>query len=284
MKSYNDDNKIIIKVNIKHIIGLLIIVLLLLGLFYTKIIGRKIGSYKLASQTETFVQNNEEPVFKVSKIVLYSSADAVDNSESQVLQDLDISQYTDMSINIDNKSKTNEITEQNTIKQLYIDNIEVQIDSEKGEKILNYKNPYIFGKFKMLENCGNGRIDFKVINTNQENDAANYDEPTIYADCSNPITLGYINKNIITNYSVSEQKKSVTFDGKMLKNENIDFDDLNCIIRFQIHIINNLNQEFVCPVEIENDLNNGKKEIYKQGYVLKTLNAEEQENKFIQLN
>ena len=70
----------------------------------------------------------------------------------------------------------------------------------------------------------------------------------------------------------------------MIKNENIDFDDLNCIIRFQIHIINNLNQEFVCPVEIDNDLNNGKKEIYKQGYVLKTLNAEDQVNKFIQLN
>ncbi len=283
MENYNN-NKIIIKVNIKHIIALLIIVLLILSLFYTKIIGRKIGNYKLASQMETFVQNNEQPVFKLSKIVLYSSADAVDNTQEKVLQDLDISQYTDISISIDNKSKTSEITNQNTIKQLYIDNIQIQIDSHKGEKILNYKNPYIFGKFKMLENCVNNRIDFKVINTNQENDAANYDNPTIYADCSNPITLGYINKNIITNYSVSEQKKSVTFDGKMLKNENIDFDDLNCIIRFQIHIVNNLNQEFVCPVEIDNDLDNKKKEIYKQGYVLKTINGEEQENKFIQLN
>lgn len=279
MRDYNNNEKLIIKINIKHIIGLLIVVLLILSLFYTKIIRTKIGNYKLASQTEKFVIDNENPVFKISKIVLYSNADAIDNSQ-EMLQDLDISQYTDISIKIDNKCKTNEITEQNTIKQLYIDNINIQIDSEKGEKILNYKNPYIFGKFKMLENRGDSRIDFKVINTNQENDAANYDLPTIYADCSNPITLGYINKNIITNYSVSEQKKSVTFDGKMLKNENIDFDDLNCIIRFQIHIINNQNQEFICPVEIENDLNNGKKEIYKQGYVLKTLDFQ---NQFIQL-
>lgn len=279
MRDYNNNEKLIIKINIKHIIGLLIVVLLILSLFYTKIIRTKIGNYKLASQTEKFVIDNENPVFKISKIVLYSNADAIDNSQ-EMLQDLDISQYTDISIKIDNKCKTNEITEQNTIKQLYIDNINIQIDSEKGEKILNYKNPYIFGKFKMLENRGDSRIDFKVINTNQENDVANYDLPTIYADCSNPITLGYINKNIITNYSVSEQKKSVTFDGKMLKNENIDFDDLNCIIRFQIHIINNQNQEFICPVEIENDLNNGKKEIYKQGYVLKTLDFQ---NQFIQL-
>lgn len=282
MKNYNN-NKVIIKVNIRHIIALLVIILLILALFYSRIIGTKIGNYKFSSQTEKFAINNEQPIFKVNKIVLYSSASAVDNSEGEVLQDLDISQFTDISINIDNKTKICDTTEENTIKQLYIDNIEVQIDSEKGEKVLNYKNPYIIGKFKMLENCGNSRIDFKVINTNQENDAANYDEPTFYSDCSNPITLGYINKNLIQGYAVSEQKNSVSFDGKMLKNVDIDFDDLNCKIKFQIHIVNNKNQEFVCPIVIDNDLNNGKKEIY-QGYVLKVQNTYDEDYNFIQLN
>lgn len=282
MKNYNNNQKIEIKLNIKHLIALLTVVILIIGIFYIKIIGTKFTNYKFSNQTEKFATNNEQPIFKINKIVLYSSASAEDKSTGETLQDIDITQFTDISINIDNKSKIQELTEDNTIKSLYIDNMEIEYDSDIGERIINYKNPYIFGKYRSLEDVENNRVDFKIVGTNQENDLANYDEPVFYADCSNPISLGYINKNIVKGYSVSENKNSVTFDGKLLKNANVKFDDLNCKIKFKIHLINNKNQEFVCYVLIDNDLNNRNKEIYK-GSVLKTLDTDSEEYNFIQI-
>ena len=284
MKNYNSSNKkIIIKINIKHIILLLIFILSIMLLFYAKIVHTRIVNYKFSMQTEKFKQDNEEPIFKVNKILLYSSAGAIDNSTGEVLQDLDISQYTDISINIESKKQNNELTDINTVKQLYIDNINIQINSDKGERILNYKNPYLSGKYRMLNNCENGRIDFKIVNTNQENDEANYDEPIFYTDCSNPISLGYLNKNIVQGYCVSEAENSVSFDGKLLKNARANLDEINCKISFQIHLINNKNEKFICPIIIENNVDNDKDEIYN-GYVLKVQNTDDKKYNFIQSN
>lgn len=283
MKSYNNNEKLIIKLNIKTLIGILFAVILILALFYVKIIGTRFGNYKFSNQTEKFTINNERPIFRVDKIVLYSSASAEDNSSEEVLQDMNISQFTDISVNINNKMKREELTDENIVKKIYIDSLNIESESERGEKILNYKNPYIFGKYKTLENVKDNRIDFKIIKSNQENDSANYDEPTYYADCSNPISLGYINKNLVTRYSVSDNKNSVTFDGRLLKNANVKFKDMNCRISFKIHLVNNKNKEFECLVVIDNDLDNKTKEIYK-GSVLKTIETQGEEYNFIQIN
>ena len=224
MKNYN---KIEIKLNSNKFIAILVILALLIGLIFVKIIHTKIVNSKFSKNSTSFVDNNEQPMFKINKILMYSSAGVVDNSIGEVLQDLDISQYTDISIGIDNKGKVQEITDENTVKELYIDNIKIENNSENGERIFNYKNPYLQGKFKMLQNCANSRIDFKILNTNQESDDMNYDEANFYTDCSNPISLGYLNKNIVTRYAVSEKKNSVSFDGSILKNANIDISDIN---------------------------------------------------------
>ena len=176
-----------------------------------------------------------------------------------------------------------ELTDENTVKELYIDNIKIENNAEKGERILNYKNPYLQGKFKMLQNCNNNRIDFKILNTNQESDDMNYDEANFYTDCSNPISLGYLNKNIVTRYAVSEKKNSISFDGSILKNANVDISDINAKISFQIHIKNNKNQEFVCNVILEDNLDEDKNEIYN-GYVLKAQNTDDSKYNFIQVN
>ena len=112
---------------------------------------------------------------------------------------------------------------------------------DKGTKILNYKNSFNVGKYTDIKQPENNRIDFKIINTNQENENHNYDEPTFYTDCSNPITLGYLNKDILTNYSVTDDSKSISFNGKVLKEANINLEDINYTLRFTIHIVNNLN-------------------------------------------
>lgn len=117
---------------------------------------------------------------------------------------MSICQYTDLSIYIDNSQSSSELTDENSVKELYIDNIVMTSNVDKGTKILNYKNSFNVGKYTDIKQPENNRIDFKIINTNQENENHNYDEPTFYTDCSNPITLGYLNKDILTNYSVTD--------------------------------------------------------------------------------
>ena len=154
---------------------------------------------------------NENSIFNVQKILLYSSANAISNSKDQSLKDMSICQYTDLSIYIDNSQSSSELTDENSVKELYIDNIVMTSNVDKGTKILNYKNSFNVGKYTDIKQPENNRIDFKIINTNQENENHNYDEPTFYTDCSNPITLGYLNKDILTNYSVTDDSKSISF-------------------------------------------------------------------------
>ena len=49
-------------------------------------------------------------------------------------------------------------------------------------------------------------VNFNIINTNSENENTDYSNPTFYTDCSNPISLGYLNKDIVTNYAVSKYR------------------------------------------------------------------------------
>ena len=86
-----------------------------------------------------------------------------------------------------------------------------------------------FNKETLSDYNYNDRIDFDIVYTNKENEEADYNEPNFYTDCSNPITLGYLNRDILTNYSVSDDSKTVSFNGKVLKEANINLDDISKI-------------------------------------------------------
>ena len=107
--------------------------------------------------------NNENTIFSIQKVVLYSNANAIDNSKDQSLSDVSICQYSDLGISIDNSQSSSELTDENTVKQLYIDNIVMSSKLDKGTKILNYKNPFSFGKYKEIESPINNRIDFVLL-------------------------------------------------------------------------------------------------------------------------
>lgn len=235
-----------------------------------------------AEESEKFVEDNKNPVFKINQIILYSSANAVDNSDGN-LKDIDISQFTDIEIFIDNKNKSEEITGENTINEMYITNIKIEPKSTNGEIIFNYKNPLNCGKYVDLENWRDDGILFNVVNTNEKNENANYDENIFYTDCSNPISLGYINKNILTGCEVSNEEGSIAFDGSILKSANINLEDLEATISFSINITNNYNEKFVCNVTIDNDLTSEDEGIYS-GYLMKILNTKDDEYKFIKVS
>ena len=190
--------------NVKLAFALLIILaIVVLLLFYHFVLADVFSRNNFANQMIELSDENETSVFNIQKVLLYSDANAIDNSEDHSLKNMSICQFTDLSIYLDNSSSNTELSSENTVKELYIDNINMTSKSDVGTKILNYKNPMNFGKYKNIKELDNGRIDFKVINTNQENESQNYSEPTFYTDCSNPITLGYLNKDIVTNNKLS---------------------------------------------------------------------------------
>lgn len=246
------------------IISLFIIILLYHNLVFSTVFARNAFTNEMIEISD----ENENPIFNIQKILLYSNANAIDNSKDQSLKNMSICQYTDISIFIDNISTVTELTDENTIKELYIDSIVVTSNGDVGNKILNYKNPLDFGKYKIVEEAPNNRIDFNIINTNSENETTDYSKPTFYTDCSNPISLGYMNKDILTNYSVSGDSNSVSFNGKVLKEANVNLEDINYTLTFKIHIVNNLNQKFVYNMKIDVDLTDNNGGIYN-GYVYK---------------
>ncbi len=261
--------------NEKTIFTIFIVVLLILSFLYYHFIFYNIyAKNTFANDAVNIAEQNENPIFTVQRVLLYSSATAIDKTKEQSLENISISQFSDIAIYIDNTSTISELTNENTIKELYIDNINITSNVENGERFINYKNPLDFGEYKELNKTD--RIDFNIINTNAENENSNYSDPTFYTDCSNPISLGYMNKDLLKNYSVSPDKKTVSFNGKVLQEANINLDDLKCSISFRINIINNLNQKFVHTMSIDLDLNDDNGGIYN-GYIYKgkTLNGVE---------
>lgn len=257
------------------IIALFAIFLLYYNLVFSVVFARN----SFANEMIEIADENENSIFNVQKVLLYSNANAIDNSKDQSLKDMSICQYTDISIYIDNTSTISELTDENTIKQLYIDNIVATSSADMGTKILNYKNPLDFGKYQMIEAPENNRIDFNIVNTNSENENHDYTNPTFYTDCSNPISLGYMNKDILTNYAVSKDSNTISFNGKVLKEANINLEDINYTLTFKIHIVNNLNQKFAYNMKLDVNLNDNNGGIYN-GYIFKGRNTSGNEYRF----
>ena len=255
--------------NVKLAFTILIVISVILILLYSHfVLSESVAKDDFANDMIQISENNEDTIFSIQKITLYSSANAIDNSKDQSLRDVSICQYSDLAIYLDNSQSSSELTDENTIKDLYIDNIFMTSKTDKGTKILNYKNPLDFGKYEDIEEPVNNKIDFKIINKNQENENNNYDDPTFFTDCSNPINLGYLNKDILTNYAVSSDSSTVSFNGKVLEEANINLEDIDCTLNFTIHIVNNLNEKFYYNMKLNLNLSNSSS-LFSNGYSFK---------------
>ena len=272
------NKKIKIK-NTKTAFTILILLLIIVAfLYYNFIIYKIYAKNAFANDAVKISEENENPIFTLQKVLLYSSATAIDNTKEQSLENISISQFTDIAIYIDNTSTISDLTDKNTVKELYIDNIEIISNVKNGDRFINYKNPISFGKYSDIKK-NNSRIDFNIVNTNEANENTDYSSPTFFTDCSNPISLGYMNKDLIKNYSVSKEANSISFNGKVLKETNVNLTDLNCQLKFRINIVNNLNEKFVHTMNLDIKLDDENSEIYN-GYVYKSKNLSGVENSF----
>ena len=231
-----------VKINEKIIIPISIIILIIFIFLYAKIINVYQRNKKFMQDVILISEKNQENVFSLEKIILMSSANAIDNSPEKNLQDLNLYQFTDIALQIKNGE---ELTNKNTVKTLYIDNIQISTRTKKGTQTLDYKNYQNFGKVEKISEETPERIDFNIIYTNEENLNADYEKPTFYTDCSNPITLEYVNKDIITGYKMGENN-SISFDGKILKSAGVELQDIECYLKFKVNIENNLSEKYSC--------------------------------------
>ena len=274
------------KIRIKYhktVLTIFILLLCILSFLYYDLIFRtSYAKDEFSSQVEKVAEQNENPIFKIQKILIYSSANAIDKSENESLQDLSILQYSDIAITIDNTSTVYDLTNENTIKNLYIDNISITTGSDKGHQYVNYKSPFDFAEYKEIKELNSDKIEYNIVSTNEENNHTDYESPTFYADCSNPITLEYMNQDIITNYAASSDSNTISFNGKVLQEAGIDLNDINYTLNFTIHIVNNLNEEFICPIRLKVNLSGDDGGIYK-GYKYDNTSVSGYEYNFIKI-
>ena len=269
--------------NHKAVFTILILILcLLLFLYYDLIFKVTYAKDEFANQAVAIADQNDNPVFKIHKILVYSSANAIDKSENESLKDLSIFQYSDIAIYLDNTSAIYDMTNENTIKQLYIDNISITTGSSKGHQYVTYKNALDFAKYKKIQETKNDKIEYKIVNTNDENNNQDYSNPTFYTDCSNPLTLEYMNQDILTNYSASSDSNTISFNGKVLQEANVNLKDINYTLNFTINLVNNANEKFICPVRLKVDLSGNDGGIYK-GYKYDNTSVSGYEYNFIKL-
>ena len=232
----------------KFIVKLIITIALLILCIVT--IVNIISIYKVNSEFSSYIDGlsrlNSKTVFSIDRIYLYSSADATSNETTKPVWDLNVSQFTDIAIYINNRAE-NRVNYENTIKELTISNVQFN-NLQSGTPSLYYKNVNDFAKLTNLEeNKINDSLEFNIVNSGD----ADYTKPVIYSNCQNPITLEYVNTNMEEDTIISDISTPLTYDGSLLKKAGILLTQMKCTLSFTITIVNNYNQKFVATVYID---------------------------------
>ena len=233
------------KDNIKKIsflvvfIFLLFILILLTHIAFSPLLNKLFFENYILNISSENIKN----VFTIDKIVLFSSCSSETTINSNNTTTINhLNQFTDIAIFINNED--DEFTLENTLKSV-----------SKG---LNS-----FAKYSVNEeNLLTSDLNFSI----SSEDEINYDKPTLFNNCANPITLGYVNSNIKTDYTINNSDTAIRHDGSLLQKCNVLLDDIHCSLSFTIYIENNLGEHFKCPVYINIPLQNTTNSIYDGSY------------------
>ena len=248
---------------IKHILLIIlnIILVIVLLMLFLIVYNAYVNETTLKNHILSITENKSD--FSIKKIVFYSSANTIDTDQSSPWTFDSIYQYTDMAIYIENNSE-NGLYKNNTIKNLYIDNIQINPSPTYGNANLYFKPVASFAKNTLLTEPIKDKLDFSIIldgTIDYTNNAQ------LYASCATPITLSYINSNIKQDFSILDTSSALTLDGSSLKRAGILLSTIESTISFDITIINNSNQTSKCNIIIDIPLETDTDSIYN-GYLV----------------
>lgn len=245
---------------------------LLINFIYTK------HKTKTNFESDLLSSNDYSDIFSIDKIILYSSANATSNETSRNLWNINVYQFTDMAIYLNNNSESS-LSSKNTIKELYIDNIKYSPLPEKGTPELYYKAIDNFGIPSLKdENLVQDKLNFKIINSK---DTLDTNTASFYETCQTPITLQFVNKDIKANAIIPNTGEALVFDGSLLSKTNIALNNIKTFISFNINLTNNLDEKYVYNVNFEIPLEDNEHSIY-EGNIKKEI-TEFSNNKFLKL-
>lgn len=249
------------------LIGILLFCIIIYFSFIRSIIIQK----NFEKDSINFSSLNESIPFSLNKIILFSSATAETDSVNQSLS-LDISQYCDIGIYLNNTDKENTF-----IKSLYINDISIY-SPELGTPYLYKKRINDLGKCSFNEkNIINDEFYFNMIDYTSE---LNYNNYELLNDGSTPISLGFYNKDIKKGFITSDTQ--VSYNGTLLKNALITQTSLNCNVSFTINIITNKDEHYICNINFDIPFEDEEGSIYDTGYSTKEFKNNEL-SKFIRI-
>lgn len=237
---------------------ILIVLLLILFIFllYHFILAKFLNKYSLEKEFINFSESIQNSPFSVSKAIMYSSAYGENQNTTFQKSNwiLNILQYTDIAIYLEHSGKS--LNSANTIKKLSLENIQIS-PPMLGMPSLYYLDSLNFGTATFHENYKlDNSIEFTVLNDENENNEIQSNTPVFFTDCSNPITLKYVNQSVKENYIVTSNEP-VFFDGRLLKMANIPLSNLEANISFDIHLESNNSIDyfyhFSLPIYLENN-------------------------------
>ena len=243
-------------------IALIIVLLIVFSFVYFYFI-RNIFIKKNFEKAYTSISSlNEDSPFSLNKIILFSSATITSNGLNNSVWNQDISQYCDICIYLNNSS--GDTNDKNTIKQLYIDTISISTP-ELGTPCLYKKSLQDFGRCSFDDkNIIHDKFDFNIIN---KNETINYNNNEIFNNLSTPLSIGFYNKNIKTNFLNSDTQ--IEPNGRILKKASIPEASIICYVSFNINIVNMLGEKYICNVNFSIPFTDENSSIYEDGYIKK---------------
>ena len=248
--------------NLMKVLFCILLIFLTFYLFYHFIWLKYSNKYSLEKSSIALHESSENSPFSIAKVVVYSSGYGV-NKNTTFQQNswvLDVLQYSDIAIYIKNSGE--ELNSLNTVKKLFLENIQIS-PPKIGLPNLYYLDSLNFGTPNRNENFKIAdSLEFTVLNDANKENRIQYNTPTFFTDCSNPITLKYVNEKIKENFEITSHEP-IFFDGKLLKMANIDLADLEMTIGFRIHVVNYENEDYFYDFSLPIDLKNEEYSIYE---------------------
>lgn len=188
---------------------------------------------------------NTNTVFSIDKIYLYSSAYATNNIDSRPIWNLNVNQYTDIALYINNRYSEG-INYNNSIKSLTISDVNFT-KGKAGKPSLYYKDIQNFANYTIIEENKIGdNLDFNIVTQDLDTSTT-----SIYSNCQNPITLSYVNSNIKENYIIEDGSSTLKYDGNLLRMTEVPLTSMKCTLSFKITLTNMYNHKYIANVYID---------------------------------
>lgn len=229
---------------------LLLLILMILICILSYLILSFRTNYKIKrdfeEETAKIAIQNSKTVFSIDKVVFFSTCSAkskIANNSNIIIENL--YQYTDIALYLNNNlDATGIFTNKNTLKEVYIDNFEFVERPSVGTPSFYFKEINNFTKDNFSDkNLINDTLSFEITSDNE----TDFSTPILFNNCANPITISYLNNNIKTDYGI-ENSTGITYNGSLLNECFVTLTSLSSTVKFDIHIVNNLDEEFICNV------------------------------------